>query len=229
MTTRKAHSLLRAFGLASSLAAVQAVSGQEFSVCGPIDVTGAMDYRTASAQQHALVEGAHFTFNVESLRRGNKQTAPGPDIDYTLRLFPNHHRALLSMMNLGLRENRPQPHGSRYTVECWMVRGERWRPDDGVVKMLYGTYLLRVGRRSEALSKLDAAEKLIKDDPGASYNLGLAYFGLERYDQALSCAHKAYAQNYPLPGLRNKLRMAGYWQEAKPEASAPASEASPAR
>jgi tetratricopeptide (TPR) repeat protein len=201
------------------------------ATCGSLNnAYGPLDYRTATQEQHELVEGAHFTFPVESLKRGSKATTPGPDISYTLRAFPNHHRALLAMMNLSFKEKKTQPLGSLYSVECWMERGERWRPDDGVVKMLFGTYLLKAGRRDEALIKLAEAEKLIGVDPNAYYNLGLAYFKLGRFDRALIYAHKAYEFNYPLPGLREMLKSAGHWQDAKPvpiaESSAPAVEAS---
>jgi tetratricopeptide (TPR) repeat protein len=46
-----------------------------------------------------------------------------------------------------------------------------------------------------------------------NYNLGLIYLELGDTDNALARAHIAYAQGYPLPGLRNRLRKAGKWQE----------------
>ncbi|WP_417069589.1 tetratricopeptide repeat protein [Niveibacterium terrae] len=196
------------------------------ATCGSLNnAFGPFDYRTATQEQHGLVEGAHFTFPVESLKRGKTSTTPGPDIDYTLRVFPNHHRALLAMMNLSLKEKKSRPLGSNYSIDCWMERGERWRPDDEVVKILFGTHLLRTGRRGEARGKLDAADKLIAGKevyavgPNVLYNLGLALYQLGDYDRAQFYAHKAYALNYPLPGLRQMLKKAGHWQEASPAAA----------
>lgn len=208
------------------------------ATCGSLNnAYGPFDYRTATEEQHRMVEGAHFLSYIESLKRGKNAVTPGPDIDYTLRVFPNHHRALLSMMNLSFKEKREQPIGSNFKIECWMERGERWRPDDEIVKLLFGTYLLKQGRRGEARVKLDAADKLIsgKGDysvgPNALYNLGLAFFMLGDKERALAYAQKAYAQNYPLPGLREMLKKSGHWREVRPVSmsSAPAAEASAVR
>jgi tetratricopeptide (TPR) repeat protein len=45
------------------------------------------------------------------------------------------------------------------------------------------------------------------------YNLGLLFFELGELDSALLYAKKAYANEYPLPGLKNKLEAAGHWSE----------------
>ena len=55
---------------------------------------GPFDYRTATKDKLKLVESYHFTPKVESLIGGQSGTL-GADIDYTLRAFPNHPRALL--------------------------------------------------------------------------------------------------------------------------------------
>jgi len=44
--------------------------------------------------------------------------------------------------------------------------------------------------------------------------MGLIYFDLKDYDKALSFAHRAYGSGFPLPGLRDKLKKVGKWQEA---------------
>lgn len=69
------------------------------------------------------------------------------------------------------------------------------------------------------LKKLDLArDTLLKGDAavaGASaeiqYTLGLVYFELDDKEKALEYARKAYDKNYPLPGLQQKLKRAGYW------------------
>ncbi len=45
------------------------------------------------------------------------------------------------------------------------------------------------------------------------YSLGLIYFELGDMDEALEYGRKAYAKNYPLPGLQQKLRQAGVWHD----------------
>src|SRR4051812_47506028 len=61
--------------------------------CGSLaNPYGPFDYRT-SKDKLDIVEGAHFTPDVETLRSGSTGSL-GADIDYTLRTSPNHHRAL---------------------------------------------------------------------------------------------------------------------------------------
>src|SRR5262245_56299958 len=67
--------------------------------CGNFDyryermAAGPADYRIASDYLIRLVENAHFTPDVEMLNRGKSSTVGG-DLAYTLRVFPNHPRAL---------------------------------------------------------------------------------------------------------------------------------------
>ncbi|MCL2658276.1 MAG: tetratricopeptide repeat protein [Betaproteobacteria bacterium] len=185
--------------------------------CGELkNAFGPLDYRVTPQDTRDLVDNAHFTPSVESLIKGNTSVTAGPDIDYTLRAYPNHPRALLAMMNLSFKEKTTKPRGSHYSVECWFDRAERFRPDDGVVQMLYGIYLLKLGRTSEAVKKFEAAEATADGDPNLYYNLGLAYFDLKKYDRALDYAHKAYALNFPLPGLRDKLKRMHAWKDLPP-------------
>ena len=43
------------------------------------------------------------------------------------------------------------------------------------------------------------------------YNFGLLLVDRRRYEEAKKHAQFVYANNYPLPGLKNKLADAGYW------------------
>lgn len=200
------------------------------ATCGPLtNAYGPIDYRTATPEQHHLVEGAHFTQIVESLKSGKTSVWPASDIGYTLRVFPNHHRALLAMMNLAIKEGTEKPQASLYTLECWLERGERFQPDDKMVKAYFAIYLARHNRAAEAAQKLEGVGDVSEEfDPNLFYNLGLAYFELKMYDKALENAHQAYALGYPLAGLREKLKRVGHWRDTPPEpaASAPAGGAS---
>jgi tetratricopeptide (TPR) repeat protein len=183
------------------------------SACGPLNPPGQygpFDYRT-DGDKLPIVLGAHFTPEVESLIRGHTSSTPGGDIDYTLRAIPNNHRALISMMRLGEKEKTPQPRGSRYTVECWFERAIQFRPDDSIVRMIYSTYLNSQGRLSDAKVQLQTASTYAKDNGFTHYNIGLHYFDLKDYDQALVQAHKAMALDFPRTELSEKLQSVGKW------------------
>lgn len=204
------YSILMTFFFGISIF-VPSVQAQE--TCGSLrNGYGPFDYRTEKPKLE-IVEGAHFLPFVENLQRGNTSTTPGGDIDYTLRASPNHHRALLAMMNLAKKEKTEKPRGSRYSISCWLDRAERFAPDDGMVKMLYGVYLLRRGETEQGAKKLEEALTLAGDNANVYYNLGLAYFDLKDYDKALASAHKAYQLGFQLPGLRQKLEKIGKWKD----------------
>lgn len=189
--------------------------------CGSLDNHyGPFDYRSSRPELLKVVEVPHFPHKVESLRGGNTSITPGGDIAYTLRVFPNHHRALMAMMKLAEREKTDKPRDSTYSMECWLERAERFRPDDQMAKALHGIYLARKGKNKLALEKLDAAVELGNASPNINYNIGLAYFEIGQFEKALQSAHRAYAEQFPLPGLRDKLKRAGKWHDlpsVKPE------------
>ena len=216
--------MLKRYGWILLYLCVLPATAQDYEACGPLtNAYGPIDYRIATPFQRKLVEGAHFTPTVERLQRGKTGIHPGGDIDYTLRAFPNHPRALQSMMRLAERENTARPRNSSWTIDCWFDRAIRFQDDDGQVRLLYATYLARQGKSKEAVDQLNEASVLLGDNDGnAQYNLGLAYTDLKQYDKALQHAHKAYALGFDLPGLRNKLQRAGKWQAPPPVAVAPA-------
>jgi hypothetical protein len=52
-----------------------------------------------------------------------------------------------------------------------------------------------------------------EDNPNTNYNIGLIYFDLKDYEKSLSFAQRAYGSGLPLPGLRDKLKRVGKWEE----------------
>jgi Flp pilus assembly protein TadD len=60
---------------------------------------------------------------------------------------------------------------------------------------------------------LEGNEALAGDSIEIHYNLGLLYAEAREYDLAVEHAKKAYEGGYPLPGLADKLRRAGRWQD----------------
>jgi len=202
---------LAVHGLAYSQA--QPYQPSALGLCGPLEnAHGPFDYRTASREDRQLVEGAHFTPSVESLRQGNRGTL-GSDIDYTLRAFHNHPRALYAMTRLAERSRTNRPQGAHYPVECYYDRAIRFQPNDAMVRGLYAAFLIEHGRPDEARSQLKAAEEFGSADPQVVYNLGLAYFDLKEFDRSLAFARRAYSMGIGFPGLRDKLKKAGKWRE----------------
>ncbi len=189
--------------------------GLEAMGCGSLQKEqgghGPYDYRV-DKDKLPVVELHHVDAGVETFTR-QKTGAFGGDIDYTLRAFPNHHRALMAMVNLGVKEKTNHARGARYTVDCYLLRAEAYRPDDSMVRVIYGLYYLKHGRPGDAVKKLEEARSIAGDDANVHYNLGLAYTDLKEYDKALKSAHVAYSKGFPLPGLRDRLRRAGVWRD----------------
>jgi len=183
----------------------------DFEDCGDLaNAYGPFDYRT-SKDKLLIVDGTRFTRDVEALRRGN--TGPlGADIDYTLRASPNHHRALIAMANLGRNLNTEQPQGAKYTVACYFDRAIRFAGDDGVVRLIYGTYLSRAGKLQDARQQLELGLTLEPANANIHYNLGLLYFDLKDYPKARLHAQRAYELGFQLPGLKRKLEEARQWE-----------------
>jgi len=182
-------------------------------ICGSLqNAYGPFDYRT-DKDKLAIVESFHLTSNVVNLISWQSAGSIGGDLDYTLRAFPNHHVALMTMTKLGEREKVARPKGAKYSVQCYFHRALRFRDDDATVKMLYASYLVKNGNRVEALKQLEEAASLEGDNANINYNTGLIYFDMREYDKALDYAQRAYASGFPLPGLREKLKRVGKWAE----------------
>jgi hypothetical protein len=186
--------------------------------CGSLQSSyGPFDYRTASSDKKQLVEGVHFTSDVERLVRGNASGAdPLGDITYTLRVFPNHPRALRSLMEYGFRKKNDSPAGSRLPIWCYFDRAVRFQPDDAQVKMLYAIYLSRKGKPREAAIQLEEAQPFVGDSANLHYNMGLVYLDVGDFEKSLYHAHQAYSLGFPLEGLKNRLKRSGKWREAVP-------------
>ncbi|UCV17318.1 tetratricopeptide repeat protein [Ferribacterium limneticum] len=191
-----------------------------FVWCPPIKHSyGPFDYRTATKDERDLVEGPHFHANVEALRKNTRSPnghyimVPGGEIGYTLRVFPNHPRALLALSRLGFLDKTDRPEGLGGSVLCYFQEAINFKPDDAMVRVIYGIHLTKLGKVEQALTQFDKAEELGEESPSLYYNLGLAYTDLKRYPEALKAAHKAYALGAQFPGLKDKLIRAGQWQD----------------
>ncbi|WP_292966536.1 tetratricopeptide repeat protein [Nitrosomonas sp.] len=159
-----------------------------------------------------IVEIAHFTPDVENLISGNTSTTPAGDLSYTLNAWPNHHRALATLVKYSIREKSTRIQGLKYPVECYFDRAIRMNAKDAQVRSIYSAFLSHHNRNKEALEQLQVAVNLEPDNATFLYNLGLLYFKQKNYEKASHYAGQAYALGYPLPGLRNKLIQAGKWK-----------------
>lgn len=173
---------------------------------------GPFDYRTNRGETLDVVERFHFTPEVEALIRGKSSIHIGQDLSYTLGTFPNHHRALMSMMRYGQRLKTPQPPYAAYSVECYFLRALRFRPDDTTVRLMYANFLTTNARFPEAVSRLEEVERVAGDNAFTYYNIGLIYLDMKEYEKALAQAHKAMALGLGRSGLRDKLEEAGKWR-----------------
>lgn len=217
-------------GLALLIIASTNVSAQSgVSNCGELRSQGQYgpyDYRTDKPSL-GVVEQYHFVPSVEALIRGTTGGSVAGDLDYTLRAFPNHHRALLSMMRYGEKMKSLQPQGLRYPVECYFERAIRFRSDDILVRMIYATFLAKYERRTEATQQLEQATALADDNALSHHNIGLIYFDLKLFDKALIQAHKAVSLGLLQPALRDQLQGIGKWVEPPSALNQPTSDKTP--
>lgn len=175
---------------------------------GPYDYTDPTDVR----EKLPIVERFHFNVDVESLKRGQSAELPGGDLDYTLRAFPNHHRALYAMARYQLKypHSRLAP-GAQYSGDCYFERAIHFRPEDSRVQLVYGIYLDKRGNQAGAIERFRRAVELSPDSAEAHYNLGLLLFKSGEYVSAREHAQIAYDLGFPLQGLKRRLKEKNQW------------------
>jgi hypothetical protein len=178
---------------------------------GPFDYTNLQHFR----DRLPVVENNHFNADVDNLTGTMAGGLIGAHLLYTIRSFPNHHRALVSVTKLwaeyGTATRPPPGVAPDQTPDFLYRRAISFAPTDGMVRLLYGIYLLDVGREEEAIERFDQAAALAPDNVDINYNLGLMYLRVNEREKADIHASTAYEQGYPLPGLRNKMIAAGIW------------------
>lgn len=205
----KAAACVAAAFLIAGLAEAQEIAcGSLENGYGPYDYTNPVHVR----EHLPIVDSIHFTREVEALVEGSGTGNVPLDLDYVLRAFPNHHRALYAMARLQLEKGRPSRSTYR-TADCYFFRAMQFKPDDGMVYLVFGTYLQRKGEVEQALENYQKALALAPESAEAHYNIGLLHFKNKNYDAAVESARRAYEFGYPLPGLRNQLIRVGRWKD----------------
>lgn len=167
---------------------------------------GPFDYRdpTNRVKRLHIVESAHFTSEVERLESGaNGAVLIAEDIAYTLRKFPNHHRALNAMARLQRRQD-VNVH-KVYALHCYFARAKYFAANDANVWLIEAIHYHLYKNHSKAKSSYNQALKLAPKHAEVQYNYGLFLFEQGHYKQAKVFADKAYASGYPLQGLNKKL------------------------
>ncbi len=173
---------------------------------GPFDNTNP----THLNERLPVVERQHFTSKVSSLVEGESGGLLS-DLDYTVRAFPNHHRALYSIIRLSGQERGQRMFDQWPTPpECYLQRAIHFAPEDHRLYILFGILLHQREHYERAEATYRRALELQPESPEAHYNLGLTLLERSAYEQARQHARKAYERGYPLPGLRERLSAAGY-------------------
>jgi tetratricopeptide (TPR) repeat protein len=196
--------------------------------CAPVAIPnhyGPFDYNVERGGGLQQVERVHFTPAVEALLRGSSGYLGG-DLSYTLNAFPNHHRALASIMRWGAMTKNPQPPHLQFSIDCYFDRATRFRPNDTVVRSLYAMHLAQTGRRADALKQLEFARGVAGDSPISLNNIGLVYLELKEFELARQSARAAMALGFANPPLVRRLQAVNQWDDAAEAAAAPASAAS---
>ena len=182
---------------------------QDVPGCGNLsNAFGPYDYRDPKLRNElSLVEVHHFTPQVEQLVRGQSSAEPLSDIVYTLRAFPNHHRALNSIGRFELGGGKILS-GQIPSADCYFRRAVAFRPEDQQVRLLYGIFLSRKGDADAALEQYEAALEIAPESPEVNYNAALYFLDRGDLARAKQLADVAYAAGYPLPGLRDRIAAA---------------------
>ncbi len=177
---------------------------------------GPFDYlsRSSLGDKLNIVESHHFTHEVEQLVRGKSGPIAG-DIDYTLRAWPNHHRALNAMMRYQNAQSRKWEHAPGLAgvppVECYFQRAINFSPKDGTVRMLFAMHLQKNQQLDRADIMYEEALDLEPRNIQLQYNFALLLIEKHEYERARKLAIDIYAAGFPLMGLQKKLRRQGFW------------------
>lgn len=177
---------------------------------------GPYDYlaRRVYAENLKLVEDYHFTPDIEQLARKNSDSL-AKNIDYTLRAWPNHHRALRSMMRLRSKstgsEDMKFQSMSIPPMECYFNRAIRFSPKDSSTRMLQAMFYHQERMLEESEAAYEAALSLAPEDLQIMYNFALLLVEKKQYGRAKSLAETVYAREFPFPGLQRKLKDVGHW------------------
>lgn len=172
---------------------------------GPFDYTN----QKHRGQNLRIVEHGHFTKDVETLSKGISSYL-WADIDYTLRAFPNHHRALYAMARYQLKT--PRNDSAEFPpVECYFQRAMAFKPSDYRVMQLYANYLTKKDQLKMAESIYKRALTIYNVPLDINYALGILYVDMNELDKAVEQAKIVYGRGFKKTKLARKLKKANRW------------------
>jgi hypothetical protein len=202
---------------------------------------GPYDYYRPPKTVHApiaLVESAHLGFIVADQLRQKDYCGYQSNLNYTLRAFPNHPKALVMMAEY-LAAHRPCPareEPNSVANSVWAIENNSWQerntdfffqtalnfmtedtrviPKYAETHALYGDWLRKNGRADEAMTQYEAARALKPGYANTYYGLGMLYLDQKNIAKATENAKKAYALGKPPTDLKDRLVAAGSWPSA---------------
>lgn len=204
------------------------VSAADYGQFGPFDY---YDLKNTPLNALPLVERAHFSAVTKDKARLGDWCSYWGDLDYTLRAFPNHPKALMAMVEY-LETGSPDPCVKKNvkrstgdlaaelekgawrekTADYYFETAIKFRPQYAATRVLYGRYQHKKGNLNEALKTYTEAEKLDPKSADVYYYLGSLYLDLKNNEKALYHAEKAYKLGQQLPDLRDNLTKTGVWK-----------------
>ncbi len=170
---------------------------------GPFDYRDPANRIGPSSPLH-VVEIYHFTTGVATLTKGESSSVTG-DLSYTLRAFPNHHRALQSLADLGIQAKRINVGDLPYSIPCFFIRAKNYSPTDGMVDAVYAYYLANMNQKDLARIEADLAIKKADNNPRIYYDSGLAYYYIGEFKKAKECSEMAKKLGSTAVGLDTLL------------------------
>lgn len=172
---------------------------------------GPWDYTNSAHRVEKLpvVEIYHFTKEIESLEKGISGPVP-VELDYTLRAFPNHHRALYAMMRFQIKEQRPA-NANYAPVECYFQKAIAFKPDDYRTMQLYANYLVKKNQHQMAVEIYKKALHIENAPVAINYALGLLYCDIKEFDQAVEQAKIVYGAGFKKSKLARRLKDVKRW------------------
>jgi len=195
--------------------------------CGPPPpghpTMGRRDYRARDLNRNnqrdwRFHEYYHLRPAEAQLRSGkNLQDGVMNNLHFVLHKVPNNEEALRILIEWDLAGGSQE----RYALpRCYFAWARQFAPDDVVVWNYGAYYFMRKGETDRAEQWWQQTIHIDPDNAEAHYNLGLLALRQSDYDMARTHAWAAYANGYPLPGLRESLVRAGQWRDAPVGSSA---------
>jgi len=168
-----------------------------------------------------IVEVAHFTPKVERLLEGESSSIEG-DLNYTLRAWPNHHKALLSFtrfqlsINNNLIKDNPKTKRKENSLttppECYFQRAIKFSPNDATVYSLYAYYLKKIGHLKKSSLLYEKALSLQEHNIKIKYSYALLLIKLKKFKEANTLAKEIYSNKKAPKGLMKILKKNKHWE-----------------